>query len=363
MRLIPTIACQPGMRLGKAIYNEEGNVLLNIHVELSTHLITRLKQLGVDYVYIQDPLTDDIEIMDSLSDKTRFKALMEIRNQFRTIMEEYSNRRSINHPILGKAFNNVLKMIIEDLSENKGALIMLSQVNVMNNYLFSHTLNVTIITVTLGIIQGYSRNDLQALGLGSLLHDIGKTRINPNLLTKKGPLTIEEFEEIKQHTLYGFQLLKDEPNIPLLAAHCAFQHHERLDGSGYPRGILDEEIHDFAKWIAIADSFDAMTNHRPYRHAILPHQAMEVLFSYSGSLYDRKKVSLFRDNIAIYPLGITVRLTTGEKGVVVKIDAISPQRPVVRIFEDAEGNRVDSQYEIDLSVKHSILIESVNDFS
>jgi HD-GYP domain-containing protein (c-di-GMP phosphodiesterase class II) len=360
MRLLPTKQCQAGMRLGKGIYNEEGIILLGINVSLTDHLINRLIQLGIDYLYVQDPNTDDVEVKSPLSDQTRFKAITEIRSNFRSLMDQAASKRAVKNPTLGKSFNNILQTIIDELSDHKEALIMLTDINVMSNYIYNHSLNVAIICISLGITHGYSRNDLFALGLGSILHDIGKTKIRPELLTLKRALTAEEYKEVQNHTVIGYQMLKDEPNIPLLAAHCAFQHHERMDGSGYPRGIKGEEIHDFAKWIAIADSYDAMTNHRPYRDAMLPHEAMEILYGSAESLYDRKKVAMFRDNVAIYPLGLTVKLNTGEKGVVTQINPNYPQRPIVRIFETPEGIIAQPIYEIDLSQKHTILIDSVN---
>jgi HD-GYP domain-containing protein (c-di-GMP phosphodiesterase class II) len=360
MRLLPTKQCQAGMRLGKGIYNEDGIILLGINVSLTDHLINRLIQLGIDYLYVQDPNTDDIEIVSPLSEQTRFKAITEIRNNFSSLMDQATSKRVVKNPTLGKSFNNVLHNIIDELSDHKEALIMLTDINVMSNYIYNHSLNVAIICISLGITHGYSRNDLNALGLGAILHDIGKTKVQPELLKLRRALTEEEYKEVQKHTVIGYQLLKDEPNVPLLSAHCAFQHHERIDGSGYPRGIKGEEIHDYAKWIAIADSYDAMTSHRSYRSAMLPHEAMEVLYGSAGTLYDRKKVAMFRDHVAIYPLGLTVKLNTGEKGVVTQINPSYPHRPTVRIFETADGKLTQPIFEIDLSQKHTVLIESVN---
>jgi len=360
MRLLPTKQCQAGMRLAKVIYNEDGIVLLGIGVSLTDPLINRLTNLGIDYLYIQDKLTDDVMIESPISDQTRFKAITQIRENFQRLKEDSANIRPNKHPALAKSFNNVMEMIIEDLSAHKEALIMLTDVNVMNNYIYNHSLNVAIISVSLGISMGYSKKDLFALGLGAILHDIGKTKINTSIILQNRALTIDEFKEVQTHTTIGYQLLKDEANIPLLSAHCAFQHHERLDGSGYPRGLKGQEIHDFAQLIAIADSYDAMTSHRVYRTALLPHEAMEVLYGSADTKYDRKKVALFRDNVAIYPLGLTVKLNTGEKGVVTQINSNFAHRPIIRIFEQANGRLAEPIYEIDLSKNNTILIQSVN---
>lgn len=362
MRLVPTRSCEAGMRLAKPIFNEEGVVLLGAHVELSNGLINRLEQLGVDYVYIEDAITEDVVVSDPISDETRMRALTEIRATFRQSMTETTGSRiAVRNPVLGKSFNRVLEMIIDDLNGNQGALMMMTNLNVMNNYLYKHSLNVTVYTLMLGIIQGYNKSELVTLGLGCMMHDIGKSKIRQELLTKPGLLTAEEFKEIQTHTTIGFQMLKNEPNIPLLSAHCALQHHERLDGSGYPRGIGEKEIHDYAKWIAITDSYDAMTTHRPHRHAMLPHQAMEILYGCAGTLYDRAKVALFRDNVAIYPLGLTVRLNTGQKAVIVRINGFYPQRPVIRVLLEPDGGSPPEPYEIDLAEKLSLMITGVEE--
>ncbi|CAG7646544.1 hypothetical protein PAESOLCIP111_05187 [Paenibacillus solanacearum] len=364
MRLLSLSMVRPGMRLAKKIYNEDGLTLLSEHVELSSGLIKRLGDHGVDFVYIDDPRTRDIVVLDPISDETRARAISEIRSSFRKIMEDQTKRRSVGSIKVGKVFGDVLKMILDDLGGNKDAMIMLTNISLMDNYLFQHSLNVCIYASMLGMAYGYSRDELLTLGLGALLHDVGKTQIPLELLKKKDPLTDDEFMRIKKHADFGYQFLKDEPNIPLLSAHCALQHHERIDGSGYPRGLKGSEIHDYAQWIGLVDSYDAMTTHRVYRKAMLPHQAMDIVYSGSGTLYDQGKIRLFRDRIAIYPVGVTVRLNTGETGVVVDLNSNAPQRPVVRILQDADGCELSNPTEeIDLSKHLSVMITGVNELA
>jgi len=361
MRLLPLNMVRPGMKLGRRIYNEEGITLLGERVELSQKLIQRLSEHGIDFVYIDDPRTNDITIPEMISEETRLKATSEIRTSFRGMMESSVRSKTANDRRLGKTFSNVMKMIIDDLSSHEGAMIMLTNISVMDDYLFQHSLNVCIYTTLLGMAHGYGREELTTLGLGALLHDIGKTQIPLELLRKNGKLTDSEFTQVKKHTEYGFQLLKEEPNIPLITAHCAFQHHERLDGSGYPRGITGRDIHDYARWIGMVDSYDAMTTHRVYRRAMLPHQAMEILYAGTDTLYEKKKIELFRDNIAIYPIGISVTLSTGETGTVVGLNKMVPHRPIVRILKDADGQELKAPFDMDLSEKLSIMVTGVNE--
>lgn len=361
MRLLSIRHCDPGMRLAKRIYNEEGTVLLSEHAELTQPIINKLSQYGVEYVYIHDPRTDDIIVVEPIRDETRVRAVREIRSAFRRLMDDSARKKAVGATDLGRTFRGLFTMIIDDLSSNKDAMIMLTNMNLVDHYLYQHSLNVCIYASMLGLAYGYNQDELFALGLGALLHDIGKTQTPLDILNKPGKLNDEELEMMKRHAETGYRMLKDEPNIPLLSAHCAFQHHERIDGSGYPRGIVGEEIHEYARWIGMVDSYDAMTTHRVYRDAMLPHQALEVLFTGSGTLYDKSKIELFRDRVAIYPLGSMVTLNTGESGVVVDLNAAFPHRPVVRILADAEGRDIADPHEIDLSKKLTILITRVND--
>lgn len=361
MLFMPINMCQPGMRLAKNIYNDDGMVLLAVNVELTQRLLDRLFSYGIDYIYIEDARTNDIIQEDVIQDETRSKAVIEIRNTFKKVMEDSNKRGAVNYYDIGRNFRDVMKMIIDDLSAHEGAMVMLNNMNVKDNYLFQHSVNVSIYAIMLGISYGYSREKLETLGLGALLHDIGKTKVPLGILRKPSQLTTEEFNEMKNHTTYGFNLLKDEPNIPLLSAHCALQHHERINGSGYPRGIQGGEINEFARWIGLVDSYDAMTTTRVYRRPLLPHEAMEQLFAGSGTMYDQSQIALFRDKIAIYPLGITVRLNTGEYGIVSKLNMSVPHRPTIRVLQNEAGTVLKEPYEIDLSSKLSILISEIGE--
>lgn len=354
--------CEPGKRLAKTIYNEKGTVLLNANVELSQSLLKRLISMGIDQIYVQDKHTEDVVIEDPISDETRIRATKEIRTNFRKMMDEnISGKRVSSNHFIGKDFRNIMTLILDDLNDHKNAMMMLSTINVTDLYLFQHSLNVCIYTTMLGMAHGYTRDELTVLGMGAMLHDIGKTKIPLDILKKPGKLTDDEFIAVQEHTTLGYKMLKDEPNIPLLTAHCAFQHHERIDGSGYPRHIKGDEIHDYAKWIGLVDAYDAMTSNRVYRDAMLPHQAIEILYTGADVLFDKKMLERFRDKFALYPLGVTVQLHSGETGVVVDINSSAPQRPIVRIIEDAEGQELKQTYEIDLSKKLNIMIVSVND--
>lgn len=349
------------MRLARSIYNDEGLVLLGEHVELTSAIIKRLQQLGVSRVFIEDSRSEDVEIQELLSEETRSEALRTVRSNFQEFMNEAKTGRLRANPNLGKDFRRVLDMILDELQSHDQAMIMLHSMQIADHYLFQHSLNVCLYALMLGSSLGYTREELSTLGLGALLHDVGKTLIPEQILMKPGRLTEEEMAIMRKHTEDGFRIMKEIPNVSLISAHCALQHHERLDGSGYPRGIKGDELHDFAKLLGIVDTFDAMTTHRVYKKAALPHEAVEVLYAGAGKLYDFDMINVFRDRIAIYPPGTTVELNTGEVGIVVDINASLPHRPIVRVILDADKNEIHDMYEIDLSKKLNVMITNVNE--
>lgn len=357
LRLLPMSSLQPGMRLAKKIYNDGGLILLSENVELTSSIIKRLGMLGLNYVYISDPLTEDVIIEEVISDETRNKALRDIQTNFRKMTNPMV--KGFVYPYLGKSFQNVVENILDDISSREDAMIMMMNMNSLDEYLYRHSLNVCIYTILMGRTQGYSPSELTALGLGALLHDVGKVLVPQSILQKSGKLTNDEYEQVKHHAEYGYMMLKDEAGIPLSAAHCAYQHHERMNGSGYPRQLKGDDIHDYARWIAIADSYDAMTTHRVYRSALLPHQAAEILYVGCGQLYEKEKLDVFRDKVAVYPLGITVKINTGETGIVVKIHHHLPQRPILRIVTDPDGETLKAPYDLDLAITLTTVITEV----
>ncbi|MFC5468379.1 HD-GYP domain-containing protein [Cohnella suwonensis] len=359
MLMVPIATSQPGMRLAKKIYSDDGIVLLAEGVELNATLIRRLGECGITYVYIQDDRTSDLVVRELISEETQRRVLQAVKMAFKGFVDQPSRGRNGTYPYVGRRMRQAMHLILDDLSRNQDAMIMLMNMQTVDNYLYRHSLNVCVYTALLGLAHGYDDEQMVTLGMGALLHDVGKTQISMKVLLKPDKLSDYEFAEMKRHTERGYYLLKDEPNIPLLAAHCAFQHHERLDGSGYPRGIKGNEIHDFAKWIGIVDSYDAMTSHRIYRKAMLPHQAVEALYSGSGTLYETSMLRLFRDKVAIYPIGMSVKLNTGQTAVVTDINSTCAHRPVIRVLTDEYGQNLNAPFDMDLSKQLNVLVSKV----
>lgn len=356
MRLVSTEFLKPETVLGKTIFNTQQQILLNEGVVLTERMITRLKELGIQYVYIKDARTDHIQPSNTLSEKVRKDSLIAIESAFTDIHKKES---IIGSSIIleknSKKFIELIRTIMDEIKDHSELLSILSDVHIYDEYIFIHSFNVTLYSLAIGMRLELSQKDLETLGIGAILHDVGKMHVPYDVLMKPGKLTQSEYNEIKKHAEYGFHILKRVGTIPLLVAHCAFQHHERVDGSGYPRGLLDKDIHLFGKIIAVADVFDAVTSNRVYRQAMLPHEGLEILYAGSGTLFDPVIVETFRKAVAIYPLGLNVSLNNKKEGVVSKQNDGMSDRPVITILKE-DGKDIDESYELDLKQHLDIMI-------
>ena len=214
--------------------------------------------------------------------------------------------------------------------------------------MYQHSVNVAILATAVGMSIGYNRQQLTDLGIGALLHDIGKIQLPQEMQKKSTRWSSEEIEIAKEHAMMGFNMLRKQHNISLLSAHVALQHHERLNGSGYPQGLRGSQIHEYAQIVGICDVYDSLTTSRPWRKRFMPQDALEYLFGSGGHLFELRLVNAFRKHIAVFPLGSSVVLNTGETGVVCKVDPECCHRPTVRILKDGRGNDMRMPYEIDL---------------
>ena len=197
---------------------------------------------------------------------------------------------------------------------------------------------------------GLERGDLFELGLGAILHDIGKIFIPKEILNKDQKLTPEEFEEIKSHSIRGYTFLADQWNIPAQANAVVLSHHEKYDGTGYPHNLRGKTIPPYGRIAAIADVFDALTSNRPYRKALSPSEALEYIMGNGGIHFDPQIIGTFVEGIALYPVGTKVELNNGMHGIVVKNYPNLGTRPVVKILSDAK-----EQVYYDLSNDFSLL--------
>lgn len=294
MRLISIDVLKEGMVLGRTIWNEAGHPLLKKDVVINDRIIQRLQQLNMHYLYINDDISEGIEVEETVPPAMRNKVITTIKDSFQSI--DGCNPVNTSY-ILDQQSKTIVSIVDELLSAvtgNDEILTILTDAYLFDEYLYQHSFQVTLYSIAIAKELGYSAEDLRLIGIGALLHDVGKLMVPKDILTKPDRLTNDEFETMKMHARYGFDLLRNLHSISLLVAHCAFQHHERIDGSGYPRGLVDFEIHPFAKIIGVADVFDAVTTNRVYREKMLPSQGLAIVEAGSGTLYDARVVKALK---------------------------------------------------------------------
>jgi|GEM_PF-198759 len=228
-------------------------------------------------------------------------------------------------------------------------------------YLVMHSINVTIYSAVIGIALEYPSFKLNQLVKGTLFHDCGMLTINQEILQKEGKLTNEEFNIIRQHPIIGNKLLNQKLGFTSEVANIALEHHERYNGSGYPYGLKGDEISNFGKVVAIADSYDAMTQKRSYKSKYMSSIAIKNVLLAAKNLYDPNILRTFLSIMSIYPIGSLVQLNNGAIGLIIRSNPKLPLRPVVKIIMDEFGEKVSEKYEIDLEESNSLYITQTLD--
>jgi HD-GYP domain-containing protein (c-di-GMP phosphodiesterase class II) len=227
--------------------------------------------------------------------------------------------------------------MLNSLQRNARALTSLVRLKNMDTYTFTHSINTCIFSLMLARHVN-PKIDLNALGIGALLHDIGKTFLPPDLLSKEDSLTQSEWELIRMHPEAGVDVIKQAKGYQKAYLDAILQHHERLDGTGYPSQLGGEGIAPISRIVSIADVYDAMTSERPYRASFSPPMAMRWLNSEAGVLFDRELVRTFIAIIGIFPVASLARMNTGELAIVVKVNPQAVLKPIVLVVSDADGS-------------------------
>ncbi|TCP58258.1 HD domain-containing protein [Tumebacillus sp. BK434] len=352
MRHVPIDMVQPGNVLARSIYTADGRPLLNKDVQLTVGMLSTLRRLGVTMMYIQDKRFQDVVVEEVVSEETRREALGNLAVAVQCIQggKEFDT----------KVMSQTTSGIIDELIKNRNVLVNLSDIRTLDNRLFVHSLNVCILSLVVGISMRFNRSQLADLAIGALFHDIGKVEAPESVKKSEDADLPSGLSNDEKHTWRGYKRLRKKNDISIVAAHCALQHHENLEGTGYPRGLKDDEIHPFAKIVAVANEYDNLISGDDDRMPMLPHEATELLMSLAGKRFDREVVIQFLRAVAVFPTGISVRLDTGQVGVIVAQHKGLPTRPVVRVFTKEDGEwESHNVEEVDLAQETTVFIKKV----
>jgi putative nucleotidyltransferase with HDIG domain len=231
--------------------------------------------------------------------------------------------------------------LADAVTQNRTALVALTAMRNYDNYTFTHMVNVSILTMGQARALGIEGRLLREFGLSALMHDIGKVRTPKEILNKPDKLTDEEFTIMRRHVVDGAEILRRTPEMPILAPVVAFEHHLRIDGTGYPFGVKRSGLNVGTMLCSISDVYDAMRSQRAYQQAFPTDRILAVLKKNDGSQFDQHLVRRFVQLLGIYPPGNLVKLSNGEVAVVTKVHAPDPYRPRVRVLFGRDGALLD----------------------
>ncbi len=374
-------AVSPGMVLGAGLRNKEGHVLLGPGVALTADYLARLHDLGYCAIWIDDEDTRDIPHEEALSESTRTVATAVIKDTFAMTAKETQNLRSasaaeIRGALESRRFHQAfhdtglverltgqVETVVEEVL-NRDVLVALGSVMTHSSYIYHHCLDVMVTATMIGRLLGHSRETLQKLAIGCVLHDVGSIFVDSVILDKPASLTEDEFCRVQNHTVLGYLFVRDTLRLGVLCAHVAYQHHERQDGGGYPRGlrgtnriVQGSDVHfpgritPLAEIAAVADFHDACSDARPYRERMAPDTVWETLRAAGGQHLNQEIVDGFLSVLPPYPPGTRVVVTSGtwkdHVGVVARVKPDAMRRPLIRLLWNASGERVPA-IEIDL---------------
>lgn len=366
MRLVPIECVKEGCYLAKTIFDDDGRALLKSGVMLTDSIINRIKSIQIYSLYIIDEYSDN-EIEDIIKPELRQKSIKTIKETFssverfnQTFDHKMSSSQNLNTVIKEREkyfldIYDIAEELLDEILSNKNVMVNLVDIKSMDNYTYQHSVNVAILSVILGMQLQLNKYDLLDLSVGALVHDIGKTFIPTDILMKPGPLTEKEFNIAKEHTTKGYDYLKNISDISSKARVISLQHHERVDGKGYPENRKGNEINNLARIVAIADVYDALTSDRPYRRALIPSEAIEYIMANSSTHFDYNMVRAFSRVIVPYPKGTLVKLSNGEIGVVENTLPNFPLRPNIKIikseYKSREGKTISLIKNLSLVIK------------
>jgi HD-GYP domain-containing protein (c-di-GMP phosphodiesterase class II) len=310
------------------IYGNKGELLLQRETELTSRNIAALCKRKVMAIYVKTGimLDDELDSTQKILDES-------IRAETLALVQDWAEHRN---PRTYTRIEETVKNIIKEIMNGKTPVYGLAEICTVDAYTYAHSVDVCILSAMVGCQLNYKKSDMLKLGIGSLLHDLGKVKIDNELLNKPDKLTDIEMLKIKRHPELGYEMLKQHDEISPASCSIVLNHHERYNGSGYPRGLSGEAINNFSSICGITDIYNALITDRVYRKAIPPNEVYEMLSAVGDRLFPLWTVKALLQCVSPYPVGTLIWLSTGDIALVVAVDHSLPLRPDVLILRTKE---------------------------
>ncbi len=346
MRLLPIEYVKLNQKLGVTLLDRNNNTLLKQGTVITEKLLDRIRSNGYYSLYVSD---DDVdELPDELIPaKLKHHLIEELHNLYKSVHFLYRThkaRRATSshhmHKLLSrrdKVIGNIVELtddLIHFLIHHRPEYVELMELKTLYEYEFQHSIQVAVLAVLLSVRLKFPIYKIRAIALASLLKDVGEVSIPEEVLNKHGRYNEKEKELVFQHPSITYECIHNCSFVNSYTRLICLQHHERLDGSGYPKGLCDTEIHDLTKVVSIADGFDALTSDRPFRRAYPQHKALEIMERSLDIEYDRNMFNVFKSMVARFPTGSHVALSTYDYAVVVA-QSSNPAKPRISLLNGA----------------------------
>ncbi len=360
MRRISSQYAQAGMVLCRDIYDNYGNILIYQGTRLTLENIDVLGRLGGGEIFIRDHRVDDVPVSSMIPGRIEGENIRQLRDLMDHASDALRNQSSTK--LATDRLETAVFSMVEQLFPVTMGEVNASGCYANRDYDFAHPIQTAELALAIARQLGASEAELHQLGIAAVLQNIGYLALPNGILEEPATLTKIETHEMQQHAQYGFQILQDYTNLDSDTLQTVFQHHERWDGSGYPRGLQGDSISRDARILALADTYYALVSRRPHRSANKPHEALEFIMAYNGELFDPKLVSVFIKLIQTYPTGVMVNLNTGEAGIIIGAHPGMSSRPIIRICYDKNHNEWAKPFDLDLSdpqQQHRLVTEVV----
>ena len=309
---------------------------------LSKSILDRMKLYKIKEIPVFLEMPDDAEesppnpaidvppIESMIGESLRDEAVAGIRNLFDAAAGTGSKLTTAYQAV--KELNNIVDQLVDTISSEANSLVHISDLKSYDEYTYHHSLSVAVLSIAIGQEMGLNDEQLRELGQCAIMHDIGKTTISPELINKPGRLTKEEFDIVKKHAENGGKYLAECEIGDIKLWNIVSHHHEKIDGSGYPKGLTGKDIPLFSQIISVADVYDAVTSYRSYRTPMSPAEAIELVMSEIGRSFDYGIVSSFIEKLELYPINTVVELSDSRLGAVV--DNTNAMRPILKMLDD-----------------------------
>ena len=318
---LPVDQVQSGMKLAKAVLNLGGTLLLDKDNILDEKTINALKNAGAKRLWVTD------EGSQYLKEQGPQRFFQEVVKELEGVREQVI----LGHPFDPKLVNEIAQELSEQIVVNETPFAEMVRMKAAENSILEHMVDVAILAIIIAKSLGMDKLDMRFLSFGALVHDIGQFLVPKEILNRPTALTDNELKLIRKHPQFGYDILKNMDGVNKHACLITLQHHERLDGSGYPNGIKDKEIAYFSRIVAIADIYTAIIREKGYRKRMPIHEAGELLWAQAGISLDKSLTYAFLSSVVAFPLRSTVRLNSGQVGRVLAQNANFPMRPVIYI--------------------------------